>query len=260
MEKKDIQDLIAKFNTGRATPADLEKIEWLLEEGSLSLEELHPVTALEDRIAQVKFPAPPADLDHRFYQMLALEKKSKSSFSWRRFFSWPELAPRLALASVTLAIGIGIGYMAKPASAPNQNIEMLSQEVSSLKEMMMLSLLEKESATERLKAVSLTQEMDMASVKVTGALLNTLNEDDNVNVRLAAVEALKPYVRDSHVREELIRSIGKQQSPLVQVALAEMMAELKVKSSVKELEKIMKSDRTPADVKNKIKQSIDVLI
>jgi hypothetical protein len=79
-------------------------------------------------------------------------------------------------------------------------------------------------------------------------------------VRLAALEALAPYAKESHVREELIRSISKQDSPLVQVALAELMADLQVKSSVKELEKIMKSDKTPTDVKNKIKQSIDVLI
>ena len=77
---------------------------------------------------------------------------------------------------------------------------MLGQEVSDLKELMMLSLLEKESATERLKAVSLTQEMDQASQKVTSALLQTLNNDDNVNVRLAALDALKPYSSDGNVR------------------------------------------------------------
>jgi HEAT repeat protein len=95
---------------------------------------------------------------------------------------------------------------------------------------------------------------------VTSALLQTLNNDENINVRLAALEALKPYSRNSDVRKELILSIGKQESPLVQVALAELMAALQAKSSVKELEKLMQSDKTPADVKTRIKQSIDVLI
>ena len=136
----------------------------------------------------------------------------------------------------------------------------LSQQVVDLKEMMMLSLLEKESATERLKAVSLTSEMYSASQKVTNALLETLNNDENLNVRLAALEALKPYAKESKVREALIRSIAVQESPLVQVALAETMAQMQVKSSVKELEKILKSDKTPADAKSRIKQSIDILI
>jgi hypothetical protein len=62
------------------------------------------------------------------------------------------------------------------------------------------------------------------------------------------------------VREALIRSIAKQDSPLMQVALAETMAQLQMKSSVNELKKILESDKTPADAKSRIKQSIDVLI
>jgi hypothetical protein len=102
--------------------------------------------------------------------------------------------------------------------------------------------------------------MDDASSKVTSALIQTLNEDENVNVRLAALDALKSYARQSAVRESLIRSIAKQTSPLVQVALADLMAELQAKSSVKELENLVKSDRMPADVKSRIQQSIDILI
>jgi hypothetical protein len=259
MEREKIQALIARYNSQQATPDDIRAIETLLETGSIELQQLKGTEQLENQVARMEFPAPPPDLDDRFYQMLALEKKVKSSFSWRGFFSWPELAPRLAFASVTLLLGIGIGYLInRPTSKTGGDIA--KSEIAELKEMVMLALLEKESATDRLKAVSLTEQMDVASSQVTGALLQTLNEDETVNVRLAALEALKPYTRDSHVREELIRSISKQESPLVQVALAELMAEFRVKSSVKELEKIMQSERTPADVKSKIKQSIDVII
>jgi hypothetical protein len=262
MEKEKIQELIFRFNAQQVTADEIKVIEQLLEAGTINLQDLKEVSLLENQVMTLGFPSPTGDLDDRFYHMLALEKKSKTSFSWRSFFSWPELAPKLALASVTLIIGFGIGYVMRPAAATGDEnqIEILVSQVDDLKEMMMLSLLQKESATERLKAVSLSQEMDEASAKVTGALLETLNNDDNVNVRLAALDALKPYVRQSHVREELIRSIALQDSPLVQVALAEMMAELQIKSSVKELEKIVQSDKTPADVKTRIKQSIDVLI
>jgi hypothetical protein len=261
MEKQKIQDLILRYNSGQASAEDMKQIEWLLEEGNIDLTALEDMQQLEDQVMKIQHPSPSADLDKRFFQMLAQEKKSKSSFSWGRFFSWPELAPKLAFASVTLLLGIAIGYLVKP-SAPsgNQQIELLSTQVSEMKEMMMLSMLEKESATDRLKAVSLTSEMNEASIKVTNALLQTLNNDENINVRLAALEALKPYVRDINVRKELIKSIARQESPLVQVSLAEVMAEFQVKSSVKELQKIMQSDKTPADVKTRIKQSIDVLI
>jgi hypothetical protein len=260
MEKQKIQELILRYNSGQASAEDVKQIEWLLEEGNIDLAALNDVHQLEGQVMKIQLPFPSADLDDRFYRMLAVEIKSKSPFSWRRFFSWPELAPKLALASVTLILGIAIGYFAKPSASSAEQIGLLRIQVAEMKEMMMLSLLEKESATERLKAVSLTSEMSEASTKVTMALLKTLNQDENVNVRLSALEALKPYVSNSDVRKELIRSIARQESPLVQVALAELMAEFQVKSSVKELQKIMQSEKTPADVKTKIKQSIDVLI
>jgi hypothetical protein len=260
MEKARIQELIFKYNTEQASAAEVKEIEQLLENGLIELDALENIGKIENAVANIESPVPSADLDHRFYQMLALEKRSKSSFSWREFFSWPQLAPKLALASVTLILGVAIGYFVKPQAPANNQMAELSQQVVDLKEMMMLSLLEKESATERLRAVSLTSDMSSASQKVTNALLETLNNDENVNVRLAALEALKPYAKNSVVREELIRSIGTQQSPLVQVALAETMAQLQMKSSVTELRKMLESDRTPADAKSRIKQSIDVLI
>lgn len=261
MEKARIQELILKYNLEQATAAEVKEIERLLEAGLIELDALQEPNKMQHAVANMTFPEPSGDLDHRFYQMLALEKRSKSSFSWREFFSWPQLAPKFALAAVMLVIGVSIGYFIKPQTTlPDSQMAELSQQVVDLKEMMMLSMLEKESATERLKAVSLTSDMNSASQKVTNALLETLNNDENLNVRLAALEALKPYGGNSQVREALIRSIGVQESPLVQVALAEAMAELRVKSSVKELEKILKSDKTPDDAKSRIKQSIDILI
>jgi DNA polymerase III delta subunit len=79
-------------------------------------------------------------------------------------------------------------------------------------------------------------------------------------VRLAALDALRLYSGDGKVRQELIRSISKQDSPLVQIALAELMAQLQAKSSVKELEKILKDENTPIDVRKKIEESLKVLI
>lgn len=259
MEKEMREELIAKYNASQANTAELKMIEQLIESGEIELTDLNDLTLLEEQVFKIENPLPSVELDNRFYEMLAEEKKSsKPAFSWSAFFAWPELLPKLALASITLLIGFIGGYVLQ---SPSQKTEVtaLTQEVSDLKEMMMLSLLEKESATDRLKAVNLTQEMDGASTKVTRALLQTLNNDANVNVRLAALEALQPYANDNHVREELIRSIGKQESPLVQIALAELMAALQEKSSVKELQKVLDNTKTPKGVKNKIRQSIDVL-
>src|SRR5688572_19575614 len=156
MEKHKVQELILRYNTEQATLEDIRQIESLLEQGVIELEELKQDDRIIDHVSRLDFPSPSLELDDRFYQMLALEKKVKGSFSWREFFSWPQLAPKLAFASVTLMLGIAIGYLTRPAENKGE-IATVTQELKQLREMMMLSLLEKESATERLKAVSLTE-------------------------------------------------------------------------------------------------------
>jgi hypothetical protein len=259
MKQERIQELIAKFNSNNLSESEQREVESLIESGEVDFSAFDQLAQFGERIAKIEFPSPSRDLDDRFYQMLAIEKRSKLQSRWEAFFSWPQLAPRLAFASVALIAGIAIGYLIQPSDESGAQTTALVKEVSDLREMVMLSLLEKESATERLRAVSLTQEMNTVSTEVTEALIKTLNQDENVNVRLAALEALKPYIHDSKVREDLIRSIARQNSPLVQVALAEFMAAIQERSSVKELEKIIQSRRTPAEIKDKIKQSIKVL-
>lgn len=260
MEQERIQELVMKYNEGQADPSEIKIIENLIEQGAIELSQLRELNALNEQVMKLDSPMPSTDLDDQFYQMLSSMKKKSTGFSWKTFFSWPELAPRLAFASVTLVIGFMVGYLYVPSPQSNKEVAQLVKEVSDLKETMMLSLLEKESATERLKAVSLTSEMSSVSTKVTSALLQTLNSDENINVRLAALDALKPYSREALVREELIRSIAKQESPLVQVALADLMVALQEKSSVKELEKILKNERTPKEVKKRIEESIKIMI
>lgn len=268
MEQDRIQELVARYRAQGLTHAEERELEGFIEQGLVEIDDLGDLGVFNEQVMKLATPTPGAGIDDRFYAMLQQEKKSlsrpKAIFSWGEFFAWPRLAPRLAMAAVTLLLGVGIGYWVRPVSpmAPAESADMaqLTREVTDLKEMMMLSLLEKESATDRLKAVSLTEDMDQASQKVTRALVETLNNDSNVNVRLAALEALAPYAQAPNVREALVRAIAYQDSPLVQVALAELMAGLQVKSSVKEFQKILKDKRTPADIKHKIQQSIDIII
>jgi HEAT repeat protein len=163
------------------------------------------------------------------------------------------------MAAVLILSGFSVGYFLQSPAQKNEVVE-LSQEVSDLKEMMMLSLLEKESATQRLKAVSLTSEMNEVSDKVTNALFLALNQDENINVRLAALEAIKPYVGKSSVRTKLIESIDSQTSPLVQVALAELMVSIQEKKSVNALKQLLDKESTPSEVKDRISESIKILI
>jgi hypothetical protein len=259
MEQTKINELLAKYNAGLADAAEIKAIEQLIESGKIELAQLQELSQLDSQISQFNAGSPSTRLDVQFYSALAQEKKQNEKRSFSLTIDWNSLFPRLALAASLLIAGFVGGYLLKSPSQ-DKSVVQLTQQVSELKEVMMLSMLEKESATERLKAVSLTSGMDQVSKKVTSALFKTLNGDENVNVRLAALDVLMNYAKDGEVRAELIKSISVQDSPLVQVALAELMVTLQEKKSVSELKKLLKSDKTPKEVKGKIEKSISVLI
>jgi hypothetical protein len=258
MEQNKIDELVAKYNEGLTDPSEVQQLERLIEEGLVQLTQLRSLDRLEERLLAVESPATSLAMDDKFYAMLSKQKKKETTSYTFSMPSWSWLAPRLAFSVALVVIGFAGGSLM--TKNQTSDVEQLTAQVASLKETMMLALLEKESATDRLKAVSLTTEMDQVSQKVTQALFQTLNNDPNVNVRLAALEALTPYSKDSKVRAELVRSIGKQEASLVQVALAELMGMLQEKKSVTEFDKILRDDRTPVEVKNKIKESINVMI
>ncbi|HRI78031.1 MAG TPA: HEAT repeat domain-containing protein [Cyclobacteriaceae bacterium] len=254
-----IEELIAKYNEGLADPAEIRTLEGLIEKGVIELTRLHELSRLDEQIVKIETPSPSLELDSKFQSMLAAEKKKLNRGMLPSLPDLSILWPRLAFAASLVLVGFVGGYWLQHPSA-NPEVTQLTNEVSELKEMMMISLLEKESATERLRAVSLTSNMDRVSIKVTDALFQTLNHDSNVNVRLAALEALTGYTAQSEVREGLIRSIAFQDSPLVQLNLAELMVALQERKSVSELQKLLDNDNTPKEVKTKLKKSIEVLI
>ncbi len=260
MEQNQINELVARFNVGLADSTEVKAIERLMESGKIGLAQLHDLKKLDEQILSIDTGSPSIRLDDQFYSALAQEKKTQTSKTIPLpKFDWGNLFPRLALATSLLVAGFVGGYFLKSPSE-DKSVKQLTQQVSELKEVMMLSMLEKESATERLKAVSLSSDMNQVSKKVTTALFKTLNGDENVNVRLAALDVLMNYAKDGEVRAELIKSISVQDSPLVQVALAELMVTLQERKSVSELKKLLKSDKTPKEVKGKIEKSISILI
>jgi len=121
---------------------------------------------------------------------------------------------------------------------------------------MMLSLLQNPSASERMRAASYASDSRTISPDILSALLTTLNNDPNVNVRLTTLDALTLYARNAAVREGLIQSILQQDSPLMQAALADVMLKLQEKRSVPSFKKLLQEKGLNDMVRSRIEQVI----
>lgn len=173
----------------------------------------------------------------------------------------PQTAYRLAYSFVLLSVGIAAGYWfnrpgTTTVAVQQQQIDTLSTQVQEMRQMMLLSGLENPSASERLRAVSYTEEINEVDQKVVDALLTTLNNDANVNVRLVTLEALAKLADNPSVREGLVQSIARQDSPMMQSALADIMVKLQEKRSIKPFRQLLHDDNLNHLVKGKIEQSI----
>ncbi|GAB3837752.1 HEAT repeat domain-containing protein [Hymenobacter jeollabukensis] len=227
-------------------------------------------------LGQLPTPEPSEQLRPNFYAMLAEYKKaSKPSAAatwlaqargWLREWLTPQFAARVAYNLCLLIVGIAGGYwMARPqpvapATASQQELAQLTRQVQDMRQVLLLSLIEAPSATERLRAVGYTKELSQANPRVVEALLSTLNHDDNVNVRLATLEALAQLApNEPAVRQGLVRALTRQDSPLVQSALADVMVQLQEKRSVPPLRRLLRQPDLNEAVKAKIQESIKSL-
>lgn len=273
MECKDYREQFTSLLTDSLQGADRRELVSHLESCADCREELQEVKKIWELMGEIEQPEPSRAMQAGFQAMLAEYKKEtlakKPSVGegfisgLREFFSL-QVQPRLAYSLILLAIGLlGGYYLHRPeqtAIAYNRQIDSLAMQVSEMKQVMMLSLLQDPSASQRIRAVSYTEEISNVDMKVINALLTTLNEDPNVNVRLATLEVLTKLAGEPIVREGLVRSINQQDSPIMQTAIADVMVKLQEKSAVDPLQKLLNKKNLNNMVKSKIEKSIQILI
>jgi HEAT repeat protein len=116
---------------------------------------------------------------------------------------------------------------------------------------MMMSMIEnQQSASQRMQGVNVALSIEKADDEVVAALVNTLNNDPNTNVRMAALDALSKFHREPHVRKVLIDALSNQKDPLVQIALIQLMVKMKETGVVDDLKRIVEDDETMEAVKD----------
>jgi hypothetical protein len=153
-------------------------------------------------------------------------------------------------AAAVLVIGIGIGWYAgsggsasggtRPTSETGAASEIAAMrgEMHDLREMVSLSLMQQQSASERIKGVTWTGQLDRPSGEIVSALLDGLMHDPNVNVRLATIDALERFASREDVRRGTIQAVQSQSSPLVQIALIDFMVKTNERESADTLRRL----------------------
>ena len=246
MNCENARELFADYLTGEMNPEDKQVLAAHLAACAACRHELEALNETWLRLGVLAEEKPSPAVSERFYAMLEQAsaerrvKAGKERPSWPQwlFSGWGRATPQLRLASVLLvAAGFAVGYLVRPGSS--REVAQLRHDVSSMRQVLAVSLLDRPSAGDRLQGISYSMQLDQADSRTVGKLLDIVDGDPSVNVRLAAIDALYLFGDEADVRERLVQSLRAQSSPMVQVALVDLLGSWKEEKAARALQQLI---------------------
>lgn len=202
---------------------------------------------------------PSAELRSRFSETLAAYQLGMAATkSKERKAPWWQFGPALqfGLATAILVAGVTAGALFTATRQSSQEVASLRQELAGMRQMVTLSLLQQQNATDRLRGVAWSERVPQQDTEVLSALLYTLNHDQNVNVRLSAADALGNFAASPLVRKALPDALSKQDSPLVQASLIDVLAAMRGRDIDEVLRLTAANDKLMQPVRDRARRAL----
>jgi len=258
------------FLTGELGQKEKEDIQTHIAHCDSCREELESLSAIWTKLGVIQEEQPGPEVRTRFYTMLEAYKQGmeqeKAPSPLKRFFNnlgehlWPRHpALQFSVALIFLVVGLATGYFITADGQNSTEFVQLRDEVQSMRQTLAVSLLDRSSPSERLRGVNMSYGMDQPDASMLEALLNTLDKDSNINVRLAAVDALYLFYAYPEVKKGLIHSLSNQASPLVQVALINLMVNMRERQAAEALKILIQDEELTPEVREHAEQGLQQL-
>ncbi|WP_342083811.1 HEAT repeat domain-containing protein [Dyadobacter sp. OTU695] len=233
----DIEKLLEKYYDGETSLEEERALKQFFQSGDLP-EHLQSHAAQFGYFAQARKEQPSLNFNHELTLMLDPPKQGPV----RALGSW---LLRVAAGLALLIIGFGAGWLFQSKYENGDSLAALSGEkngeIAEMKKVLAFEQMNSTSASERIQAVNHSYEITDADRDITQLLINTLNFDPNVNVRLAACQALTHFAGEAEVKEALIQSLAIQTDPNIQISLIEALVAIKEKRAVDQFQQLARN-------------------
>lgn len=270
MKCKHIKEKFLDFLINELDETEKENVQSHLSSCSSCREELENLSEIWTKLGVLPEEQPSSALRSRFYTMLEaykenLKQEKAPSLLTRLYDNWlirwsPMRPAFQALTALVLLMGgLTLGYLLNSNGQNTTEVNQLHQELQGMRQTLAVSLLNKTSPSERLKGVSLSYDMKQPDKITLEALLDTLNNDSNVNVRLSAADALYLFYDNPTVKQGIIQSLSNQSSPLVQIALIDVIINMRERRAIEAFKQLIQDEKLNPDVKHRAEQGIQQL-
>lgn len=249
MEKEKLETLLIDYIDGNLNEDDRIHVEQELgksDDAYVLYEQLRQVLQLMEKSDSIE---PSSEVKRGFDSFLNDEIEVNQKPKGKIVF-FQSTVYRIAAGVVLVMLGISIAYQVNKNYKQEQELTKLQNEMNATKQMMMAMLDNRQSASQRMVGTTVAYKMEKMDEEIVIALAKSMNEDPNTNVRLAALEALSKFHKEHGVQKVLIQSLSIQKDPLVQMALIQLLVQMKKKSVVKDLERIVDDPVTLKAVKD----------
>ena len=271
MNCEKINELIPDYISGNLDSKTRMHIENHLEECANCKQAINEVELVWSKLAEIPQEEPGPQVRTRFYSMLEEYRHepdyTPAKVSWNEKLSewlekfWPRRPVfQLGVAAAFMIFGIVIGLQINYGFRYQGDIAQLREEVHEMRQLVTNSLLDQSSAIERLHGLSMSRFVNDPDEQFLSLLFVTLNSDQNINVRLAAVGALHTFCDNPWVRTELVNSLSNQTSPLVQISLIDLLVEVREKGALEVLRAMANDQKSIEEVKKQARWGINQII
>lgn len=261
MKCPEVQSFVPDFLVGDLDASRHKEIEAHLGECSACREEIEGLSEIWARLGVLSDEGPSPALREGFYAMLERETQPASLAADRPEVSQIVLKLNrrtllVAAAAMVLALGgFSLGSWVK-GDGQAQGQARIDEVLSVRGQKADLAMLRSPAVGERLVGVSLLVQKGSRDPSIANALLGLLEKDPNVQVRLAAVESLYLFDRQPEVRTRLIEALEHQTSPLVQMALVDLLVALREKRANEALHRLIQDESIPPQVRERARSTL----
>ena len=253
MSRQEWEDRLIEYIDGSASDEVRHEVESVLANDPEVKKLYDQLRTVIKTIDQAKPLVPSAKLKANFEKFLQSEINGKPA--GKTVFFTPVLY-RAAATIALVMVSVAVGYWINDNRQQARELAEMKQQMQEMKSLMLAQMDNQQSATQRLVGVSVAYKMESTDDDIVNALVKTMNEDLNTNVRVAALEALRKFQHFPHVRQALLASLATQNDPAVQIELIRLMVEMKEKEALQQLEKIPTDDKALPAVKDEAHSGI----
>ena len=183
----------------------------------------------------------PSDkLDVNFYQMLSRAQSAQQDTVQQNDYrapspeqplslvdkvkSWFMPTPIAQFATLTLVFVLGFNLNQAPNKEQNNEAySVLQQDISSLTTVLAMSMLQKDSASERLSGVAYSRQTDLSNPLLVKQLIALLARDKSTSVRLAIINSLGKLTSFGSSEQQLYTLAIEEENLLVQIELCRLL-------------------------------------